>query len=184
MRGDSRSYSSVISPTISSRMSSIVTSPAVPPYSSMTTATCTCLACISRSSSSTGFDSGMKYAGRMTSSTFSVAVLVLVDPAGEVLEVGDAEDVVLVLTDDRDAGEAAAQRERQRLPHGLAALDPDHVGARHHDLAGEGVAELEDGVDHLPLAALDHLALLGQVDQLAQLGLGRERAVAEAAARA
>ncbi len=37
--GSSRSYSSVISPTISSRMSSIVTMPAVPPYSSMTTAT-------------------------------------------------------------------------------------------------------------------------------------------------
>ena len=32
---------------------------------------------------------------------------------------------------------------------GLAALDEDHVGARHHDLAHEGVAELEDRVDHL-----------------------------------
>ena len=36
----STSYSSVISPTISSRMSSIVTSPAVPPYSSTTIARC------------------------------------------------------------------------------------------------------------------------------------------------
>ena len=39
------------------------------------------------------------------------AVLVLVDAAREVLEVGDADDVVLVLTDDRDTGEPAAQRE-------------------------------------------------------------------------
>ena len=36
--GSSTSYSSRISPTISSRMSSIVTRPAVPPYSSLTMA--------------------------------------------------------------------------------------------------------------------------------------------------
>ncbi len=39
---DSTSYSSRISPTISSSMSSIVTSPAVPPYSSTTMAICVC----------------------------------------------------------------------------------------------------------------------------------------------
>ena len=54
----STSYSSVISPTISSRMSSMVTRPAVPPYSSMTIAMWVRVACISRSSSSTGLDSG------------------------------------------------------------------------------------------------------------------------------
>ena len=36
----------------------------------------------------------------------------------------------------------------------------------------------------LALAVLDDAALLGQVDQLAQLDLGGERALAEAAARA
>ena len=46
------------------------------------------------------------------------------------------------------------------------------------------VAELEDRVDHLALAGLDDLAGLGEVDELAQLGLGRERALAEAPARA
>ena len=45
----------------------------------------------------------------------------------------------------------------------------------------EGVAQLEDAVDHRPLARLDEVALLGQVDQVAQLLLGVERALAEAA---
>src|SRR4051794_12278689 len=48
-------------------------------------------------------------------------------------------------------------------------------------VADQRVAELEDRVDHLPLAGLDDAARLGQVDQLAQLGLGGERALAEAA---
>src|SRR3712207_7207340 len=58
----------------------------------------------------------------------------------------------------------------------------DDVGARHHDLAGDGVAQLEHRVDHVALAGLDDAALLGHVDQLAQLDLGGERPVAEAAA--
>ena len=56
--GASRSYSSAISPTISSMMSSIVTRPAVPPYSSTTTAKWLWSRCISRSRSSTGLLSG------------------------------------------------------------------------------------------------------------------------------
>ena len=70
-----------------------------------------------------------------------------------------------------------------RLAQVLVALDVDDVVARHHHLAGDGVAELEDGVDHLALAGLDQRRRLGEVDQLAQLGLGRERALAEALAR-
>ena len=64
---------SVISPTISSRMSSIVIRPAVPPYSSTTTSMCCRLACISESSASTGLESGTKWAGRITSSMRWVA---------------------------------------------------------------------------------------------------------------
>ena len=71
-----------------------------------------------------------------------------------------------------------------RLAQVLVPLDVDHVVARHHHLAGDGVAELEDRVDHLALAGLDDRRRLGEVDQLAQLGLGRERALAEALARA
>jgi len=69
--GCSVSYSSAISPTISSRMSSIVTRPAVPPYSSMTTARWMCSACMSRRSSSAGLLSGTQTAGRITDSTSS-----------------------------------------------------------------------------------------------------------------
>ena len=73
--------------------------------------------------------------------------------------------------------------ERDALRDRLGALDPDHVGARHHHLARERVAELEDRRDHVALAALHDAALLGEVDQIAQLGFGRERAFAIAAAR-
>ena len=61
-RAPSTSYSSVISPTISSSRSSIVTRPAVPPYSSTTIAMWNFSVCISRSSSATRFDSGTKCA--------------------------------------------------------------------------------------------------------------------------
>src|SRR5699024_3418372 len=65
--GTSWSYSSVISPTISSTMSSKVTRPAVPPYSSMAIATWLRCCCISRNSSSMGLLSGTYCAGRMMS---------------------------------------------------------------------------------------------------------------------
>ena len=104
--------------------------------------------------------------------------------AHDVLEVGDADDVVEVLADHRHPGEAAAQEERHRLAQVLVALDVDDVGARHHHLARDRVAELEDVVDHLALAGLDQRRGLGEVDQLAQLGLRGERALAEALARA
>ena len=67
------SYSSAISPTISSRMSSIVTRPAVPPYSSMAIATWIRCVCICRSNSSTGLLSGTNVAGRMTFSIRSAS---------------------------------------------------------------------------------------------------------------
>ena len=105
-------------------------------------------------------------------------------PAGDVLEVEQPEHVVRPVADDRDAREAGAQEQRHRLRSVLSGVDRHHVGARHHDLAHDGVAELEDRVDHLALAGLDERALAGQVDQVAQLGLGLERPVAVALARA
>ena len=61
----------------------------------------------------------------------------------------------------------------------LVHLDPHHLGARHHHLAGRGVAEFEDRLDHPALVVGHDTALLGQVDDLTQLDLGGERAVAE-----
>ena len=68
-------------------------------------------------------------------------------------------------------------------PAVLSRFDPHHLGARHHDLARRGVAEFEHRLDHPALVVGHHTALLGQVDDLAQLDLGGERPVAEAAAR-
>ena len=53
-------------------------------------------------------------------------------------------------------------RSRARWPTSSAALTlsvgahVDHVGPGHHDLAGDGVAELDDRLDELPLLVLDH----------------------------
>ena len=68
-RCSAESYSSVISPTISSIRSSMVTSPAVPPYSSTTSAMWLRSRCMSRSRASARLESGTKFAGRMTSPT-------------------------------------------------------------------------------------------------------------------
>ena len=92
------------------------------------------------------------------------------------------DDVVDVLAEHRDAREARAQEQAHRGPAGAVVVDRDHVGARHHDLARERVAELEDGVDHLPLVVLDDRGVAGDVEQVAQLGLALERSVAVALA--
>ena len=60
----STSYSSRISPTSSSTRSSTVTSPAVPPYSSTTSAVCLRVRCNSLSSSGARLVSGTTCAGR------------------------------------------------------------------------------------------------------------------------
>jgi hypothetical protein len=130
-------------------------------------------------------DSGTNVAGRITDSTRSVD-----SPSwyswvrtGDVLEVDDPEDVVEPVTHDRDAREAAAQRERECLAQGLRPLDEHHVRTRDHHLAHDRVAQLEDRVDHRAFLGLDQLALLREVDEVAQLGLGREGPLAEAAPR-
>ena len=56
-------------------------------------------------------------------------------------------------------------------------LDRDHVGARQHHFAHDGVAELEDRVDELALLAFDGLLFGGDVGHRADLLLGDERAL-------
>ena len=166
----------------------MVTRPAVPPYSSTTSAMWLRSRCMSRSRASARLESGTKFAGRMTSPTEPAPApaprggLPVVDGAShQVLEVDHADGVVDVLPDDGDAGVPAAQRQGQRLPHALLALDPHHLGAGHHHLAHAGVAEVEHRLDHRPLAVVDEPAGLGHVDHLAELDLGGERPLAEAA---
>lgn len=72
---------------------------------------------------------------------------------------------------------AAAHRQVDGLAGEFVAFDPDHLGARDHDLAGRGVAEFEDRLDHPAFLGGDHATLLSQVDDLAQLDLRGERPV-------
>ena len=65
----------------------------------------------------------------------------------------------------------------------VVGLDRDHVGTRQHHLADDGVAELEDRVDELPLLALDRLLVGRDVGHRADLLLGDERALLQALAR-
>ena len=62
------------------------------------------------------------------------------------------------------------------------ALDPDHLGARDHHLAGDGVPSSK--TEWIILRSPDSMTpRLGEVDELAELGLGRERAFAVTACR-
>ena len=60
--------------------------------------------------------------------------------------------------------------------------DGDHVRPRHHHLAGDGVAELDDALDELALLVLDHLVLGRRLDDAEQLLLADERTLLEALA--
>ncbi len=71
----------------------------------------------------------------------------------------------------------AAHGKVHRLTGKFVAFDPDHLGARHHHLAGRSVTEFEDRLDHPAFVGGNHAALLGQVDNFAQLDLGCERPV-------
>ena len=95
----STSYSSLISPTSSSTMSSILTTPAVPPYSSIATANVMRLPCNSFSSSAIFLVSGTRNAGRTSGGDGRLRTFVV----HQVAHRHDAHDVVEVLAVDREA---------------------------------------------------------------------------------
>ena len=169
--GSSTSNSSTISPTSSSMRSSRVTSPAMPPYSSTTTAWWNLSACISRIRSDTRLVSGTKWAARRWART-GVGALALSHRPDHVLRVGDADHIVDLLIDGRHPAVADLQRPLQDGLDRLVGIDGHHVGAGHHHLPYHGVAELDDGVDQCPLLGLDDLLLQGHVGHGQQLGLG------------
>ena len=128
----STSYSSRISPTISSSRSSIVTSPAVPPYSSTTIAICTCLRWNSFSISGTRLVSG--HERRRADEPRQIAI----EPhrpdfgaaeADQVLHEHHAGDVVEILVVHGDArntparGTARAGRRASRRPESPPCRD-------------------------------------------------------------
>ena len=102
--------------------------------------------------------------------------------ADQVLGVGEPDDV-------RRRRRAPADRlnpwaiARSRAPVTVGVvLDDHHVGPRHHHLAGDGVAELDDALDQLALLVLDHLVVGRRADDAEQLLLADERALLEALA--
>ena len=165
MSGSSSSYSSWISPTISSRRSSIVTRPAVPPYSSSTIARWTLRRWNSWSRSSTLIDSGTKTGGRsrVRSAGGSAADL---EERQQVLGVQDPDDLVDRLLVDRDPAVALVDDRVDRLaPWSRSAGERDHRDPRHHDLVDALVAELDDRLDHLLLLGLEDPLLAAPLDQ-------------------
>ena len=163
----------------------MVTRPAVPPYSSMTIARWIWLRLHVPQQRVHRLALGDEGGGphHRLDLFRRLAVPVLLGVLHQVLEVGDADHVVLVLADHGNPREATAQGQRERLPDGLAALDEDHVGAGDHDLAHDRLAQLEHRLHHRALARLDHPALLQQVHQAPQLLFGGLGAVPGAAAR-
>src|SRR5205823_8394067 len=179
--GSSRSYSSAISPTISSSRSSSVTSPSVSPYSSTTIAMCVFFACISRSSSDTFFDSGTNIALRRRSFSFFDSRLPLrparaVQPPHHVLRINQSDDLVhVVVFPDRHPREALLEHELEHIVQRRRDVDSDDVGPRNHDFAYDGVAELEDRMDHLFLFFFDSGLFRRNLRHRSYLGLRDER---------
>ena len=92
--------------------------------------------------------------------------------AGQVAQVDDADDVVDALAQHRQPRAAGLDGEVERVAHGRGAGDVDHVDARHHHLAHDGVAELDDRADEVALLGLDRLVLVGDVGHGEDLVLG------------
>ena len=150
-------------------MSSIVTSPAVPPYSSLTMAMCVRLALKSRSCRSIGFEIGMNCAARTSVCQPSIGSSSSMMNGSRSF----AYRMPMMLSSvSSNTGKRACSELRTRSTtslHGVRELDADDVDARHHDLAHHRVAEREDAVQQRLLVARD-VRLRG--DDLAEL-LGR-----------
>ena len=176
--GASRSYSSAISPTISSMMSSMVTRPGGAAVLVDDDRRSGSGRAASRAAGRRPACSRARSAsGRISSVTAVPTVLGGgVEPAGDVLEV---EQPATSSTSSPTTG-IREKPERRKSDIALRSACPRRsttMSVRgHHDLAGEGVAELEDGVDHLALVRLDDVRVAGHVDEVAQLALALERA--------
>ena len=158
-------------------------SPTTSPYSSATIARWNFSACISRISRATGLFSGMKRTGRARSNA-GVSPRPSRSARIEVLGEDQPDDVVAVLAAlQREAAVAVGDGDVERRGDGGVLGHGDHVRPRHHHLAGDGVAELDDALDELALLVLDHLVLGRRLDDAEQLLLADERALLEALAR-
>jgi len=95
-----------------------------------------------------------------------LGVRCIVDPSDDVLEIQHTDDVIDPFSDHRNPAKSRTQRQRDGLAQSLVLLDEDHVGARHHHLAGDRVAQVEDRVNHPAFAGFDLIPGLSEVHEL------------------
>src|SRR5438105_4114720 len=148
-------YSSPTSPSSRATRSLSVTMPAVPPYSSSTTAMGWRAVFIRSSTSITVAPCGTITGGRIRRRRLKSPI----GPRGprraaeQVLGGQDADHVVDGLLVHRKAGVPVALGDPQRVLHGRVDRQRDDLGAGHHDLAGRLVREREGALDELTLRA-------------------------------
>ena len=107
--------------------------------------------------------------------------LVLLEQAQRVLDVDDADHVVRAAVVDGDAAEAALHHETSHFLGGRRHVEGEDLGPRDHHLLDRRLRELEDAVDQLLLRLVEHALLAALLDQVLDLLLGDERAMADVA---
>ena len=143
--------------------------PAVPPCSSITTAICVRSRRIVASTSSSGAVSGTT--GNRPDAPRRHGLADEQQPQ-QILDVKHADDVIEVALDRPDSACAACGRGARESVRRRADRDPGDADARHHDLAGGQIAELEQLAQHLARLGAQRALLFGFLDDELQL-LGR-----------
>ena len=143
----------------------------MPPCSSTTTAMCTLRSCISWSSSPTCFTSGVKYGSRMSVRILRVSPLRA--PSRSRSFAYTTPTMLSIESSNTGMREwpCSTTRSMSSETLRLASMAID-VDARHHHLSNRLVGHLQDAVDHLLLAVLDHPLLLTEVQHELELLLG------------
>ena len=108
----------------------------------------------------------MNTAGRSISRTLE---LLPGEVAQQVLGQQNADDVVLVLADHREARVPGFDDLRQELLGRLVDVDHVHLRARHHDVARLQLGDLQHALDHGERIGVHQVALVGRAQQLDQL---------------
>ena len=161
-----------ISPGISPMMRSIsdskVTIPAVPPYSSITSASRALRRRISASRSLAPSVTGTVSTSRASAPAVDLGVAAA-ERLHQLDDVQHADHVVEVLAVDRQPRRLAAADLRQQVAQPRVGVDGDQLGARNHHLAGGQIGEAEHAVQHLFFLLLEHPRFLARGHQHLQL---------------
>ena len=88
-------------------------------------------------------------------------------------EVADADNFVAVFANDGHTRNTALEKDRHHIIDAVLGIHGDHVGAGHHDLSNNGVAEVKHRVQEFTILLLEHVALGGFIDPVSELILTR-----------